>query len=106
MEIGDVLANKVMHLGIVATPPIGQLLTMLAPIVMGALSKSRQGGNLDANGLNDMLQNDRQRVEQMGGGGLGGMLGQFLDQDGDGNVMDDVAQMGAGLLGSLLGGRR
>lgn len=85
---------------------IGQLLTMLAPIVMSALAKSRQGSNLDANGLNDMLQNDRQRVEQMGGGGLGGMLGKLLDQDGDGDVMDDVAQMGAGLLGSLLGGRR
>jgi len=33
-----------------------------------------------------------------------GLIGQFLDQDGDGNVMDDVAGMGMNILGRFLKG--
>ena len=36
---------------------------------------------------------------------LGG-LASLLDRDGDGNVMDDVAQLGASLLGGLFKQRR
>ena len=34
-------------------------------------------------------------------GPAAGMLGQLLDQDGDGSVADDIAKLGTGLLGSL-----
>jgi hypothetical protein len=33
-------------------------------------------------------------------------LERLLDADGDGDVMDDVAKIGGGLLGRLFGGRR
>jgi hypothetical protein len=35
-----------------------------------------------------------------------GMLGQILDANHDGSIADDVARMGSGLLGGLLGGKR
>lgn len=83
----------------------GQLMAMLAPLVMGALSKQRQSQGLDASGLAAMLGQEQQRA----GGSAGqtmGMIGKLLDRDGDGDIKDDVAKLGAGLLGSLLGGKR
>jgi len=36
-----------------------------------------------------------------------GMITSFLDADGDGNIMDDIAgQVGKGLLSKLFGGRK
>lgn len=83
----------------------GQLMAMLAPLVMGALAKQRQTGGLDAGGLAGMLAGERRRVEQAQPG-AGSLLEQVIDRDGDGNIADDIAEMGAGLLGSLLKGRR
>ncbi|MFH1176917.1 MAG: hypothetical protein V1750_05880 [Acidobacteriota bacterium] len=55
-------------------------------------------------GLAQMLGNESQRAHQAALGAMG-MLGQLLDSDGDGNVLDDIAEKGAGLLGSFLRGR-
>ena len=52
-----------------------------------------------------MLGRERQRVERREPA-AGGLLGQLLDRDGDGSAMDDVAQIGGSILGSLLGGKR
>ncbi|MBX3633391.1 MAG: DUF937 domain-containing protein [Simplicispira sp.] len=80
----------------------GQLLQMLAPIVMAFLAKRLQSGGMDAGGLGQVLGQERARVQQQGGLG-GGLLGSLLDQDGDGEVgLGDLLKMG----GSLLGGRR
>lgn len=80
----------------------GQLLQMLAPIVMAFLAKRMQSGGMDAGGLGQVLGQERARVQQQGGLG-GGLLGSLLDQDGDGEVgLGDLLKMG----GSLLGGRR
>ena len=49
------------------------------------------------------------REQERAGGDAGqamGMVGKLLDRDGDGDFTDDIAKMGAGLLGNLLGGRR
>jgi hypothetical protein len=76
----------------------GQLLSMLAPIVLSFLANrmSRQG--LDAGGLGQELGIERQRVQQQGS--LGG-LGALLDRDGDGDVdVGDLLKIGGGLLGS------
>jgi hypothetical protein len=35
-----------------------------------------------------------------------GLVGQLLDSDGDGQVADDLAKIGVGLLGKFLGGKR
>ncbi len=83
----------------------GALLKMLAPIVMGALGKSKREQNLDAGGLGSILGQEQRRMERKQPG-LGGMLGSLLDQDGDGSAMDDLAKIGGGLLGGLFGGRR
>lgn len=78
---------------------VSKLMTMLAPLVMGALGKARRQQNLDAGGLSDLLTNERVGLQrknpQLGG------LAQLLDADGDGQVADDVAKLGKKLLGGL-----
>ena len=81
------------------TSQAGKLLMMLAPIVMAALAKRVQAGNLDAGGLGSALGQERARVQQQGGLG-GGLLGAVLDQNGDGQVdLSDLLKIGGGLLG-------
>lgn len=79
----------------------GQLLAMLAPLVLGALGRMRNQNNLDAGGLSDVLRRENQSAQAQAPEGLGGLLGNLLDRDGDGSVVDDLAQMGGGLLGGL-----
>ncbi|MBL9153697.1 MAG: DUF937 domain-containing protein [Verrucomicrobiales bacterium] len=64
----------------------GEIIPLLAPLVMGFLVKQKASA---------------------GTGGAGGsLLTSLLDRDGDGSILDDVAGMlgGGGALGSLLGG--
>ena len=81
-----------------------KLLAMLAPLVMGAIGSQQRRKNLDQGGVSDLLRRQTQHFDQQAPGSMG-VFGKLLDSDGDGNVMDDVAKMGAGLLGSLLRGR-
>lgn len=74
---------------------VGQLLMILAPIVMGVLAKRKQQEGLDAGRIGPVLQQDQQEVlqrDQQQGGMLGGLLGQVFGG-------------GAGGSGGLLGGR-
>jgi hypothetical protein len=50
-----------------------------------------------------MLGQQRASVQQQGG--LGGLL-NLIDLDGDGNALEEITQIGGGLLGSLFGGKR
>jgi hypothetical protein len=79
---------------------IAKLLPVLAPIVMGALGRQKRQQSLDVGGLSSMLGAERKQIEAAGP--AGGLLGQLLDQDGDGSVADDVAKLGGGLLSRLL----
>ena len=83
----------------------GKLLAMLAPLVMGALGKAQRQGGLDISDLSGMLAGERQQAKAALPGAAG-MLSSFLDADGDGDIKDDVARMGAGLLGKLFSGNR
>jgi len=81
----------------------GNLMTMLAPIVLGMLGKQKRQNNMDHSGLSDMLSRSvksatNQRQEM-------GLLGKLLDRDGDGSVMDDIAGMGMKTLGNLFRNR-
>ena len=77
----------------------GQLLQMLAPIVMSFLAQRMQSGGMDAGGLGQVLGQESARVQQQGGLG-GGLLGSLLDQDGDGQVgLGDLLKIGGGLMG-------
>lgn len=83
----------------------GQLMQMLAPLVMGFLARQMfQGGQSapSAQTLGSLLGQEQQQVRQQGGLG-GGLLGAVLDQDGDGKVdLGDLLKIG----GSLFGKRR
>ena len=74
----------------------GNLMTMLAPIVMGMLGKQKQQQNLDQGGLADILsrsvQSQSNKRQEMG------FIGKLLDQDGDGSVLDDLANLGMRFL--------
>ncbi len=86
---------------------ISTILKVAAPLLMSYLGKQTQQQNVsEASGLGDML-----------GGLLGGsdggqqqqsLIESFLDSDGDGSILDDVASMALGGqkggLGGLLGG--
>ncbi len=86
---------------------IGTILKVAAPILMGYLGKqSRQNNVNDSNGIGDLLGG------LMGGGQTAqkqqSLIETFLDSDGDGSILDDVASMALGGkkggLGGLLGG--
>jgi len=67
---------------------IMKLLPILAPLVMGYLSKQKQDQGLDAGGLGSLLGAERKQAEASQPG-LGG-LAAILDADGDGSIIDDV----------------
>ena len=73
----------------------GQLLAILAPIVMSFLANKVQGNGLDAGGLGQVLQQEQAQAQQQGSVG-GSLLTSMLYQDGDG-------QLGAGDLFKLAG---
>ena len=99
----DAVANSVSRMSGLDHGQVGRLLMMLAPLVMGALGRERQSQRLDSRGLAGLLSNEHQRVAKSNP--RMGMLEQLLDQDDDGSVMDDVAKVGMGFLGKILGGR-
>lgn len=76
----------------------GDLMSMLAPMVMGALGKAKQSGNLSVGGLQDMLAQEQQSIQKRQPKQLG-MIESMLDSDGDGDVdMGDILKKGSGLL--------
>ncbi len=83
---------------------IAKLLPVLAPLVLGYLSKEKKDRNLDAGGLGAMLGQERNAVEAKQPG-LGG-LGKILDADGDGSMMDDLIDLtkGGGAASGSKGG--
>lgn len=84
---------------------IGQLLMVLAPIVMSVLAQKRAGaaspaphaGQPQTADLGPMLDGEAQEATRRAPGGLGGLLGIF-DRDGDGNPLNDLGKLG-GMLG-------
>jgi hypothetical protein len=75
----------------------GQLLAILAPIVMSVLGNMSQRQGMSASGLGGVLGQEHQRVAQ---GGAGGLLGAVFDQDGDGQLgLGDLLKIGQGMLG-------
>ena len=81
----------------------GQLLKLLAPIVMAYLARRVMSGNAPqpdggAQALGGLLGREQNEIRQQGGLG-GGLLGAVLDQDGDGELgLGDLVKLG-GLFG-------
>lgn len=82
---------------------VAQLLTLLAPLVMGVLGKMKREKGIGADKLPEVLDQSRAEIEQQapGAGGLGGML----DSNGDGQIADDLARLGTSVFGGLFGGK-
>lgn len=77
----------------------GVLMQLIAPVVMGVVGKEQKSQGLDLGGLAQIL---------LGGGGNSGSMQQrstgatvfekLLDRDGDGNMMDDLLNIGMKIL--------
>lgn len=106
--LGDRRGNVESGVGKVSGLDLGQvaqLLSLLAPLVMGALGKLKQRQGLDAGGLQAVLAGERAEVERRVPTQGKGSLLDLLDRDGDGSVLDDLADLaGKGGAGNLLGG--
>lgn len=77
----------------------GQLLALLAPIVMQFLAQRAATGQLDASSLGNALGQEPSRQPQPPGGVAGSLLTGLLDQNRDGKLdAGDLLQLGAGLL--------
>lgn len=76
---------------------MARLLSLLAPIVLAYLGRRQRQQQLDPGGLAGVLGQERQRIEQSPQAQRG--LGALLDLDGDGQVMDDLANLAGGLFG-------
>lgn len=83
------------HFGLSAGQ-VGQILMMLAPIVLGLLGRTKQQQGLDAGSLSGVLNQQGGAVEPSGG--MMGMLNQLLDRNHDGSALDDVAGMVGGMF--------
>ena len=76
----------------------GQLMAMLAPIVMAVLARMNRQQGLGPGGLTDMLGGETRRTREAGGIG-GGLLGAVLDRDGDGDVdLSDLLNVGGSVI--------
>lgn len=86
----------------------GQLLKILAPIVMAQIGKTQQQKGLSAGGLGDLLGLiGGAKPQASGQAGGSGLLGAVLDRDGDGDVdFADLAPMAGQVLGGLFGNKR
>lgn len=77
------------------------LMSLLAPVLMGALGKTKKQNGLDVAGIISLLSGtvtaQTQQNPEMG------LISKFLDGDGDGSIIDDVANIGFKMLGGLFG---
>ena len=78
----------------------GNLMSMLAPVVLQMLGKQKRQQNLDTGGLANILSGTLNQTRTTQGGASGGLLKTLLDKDGDGSIVDDVAGM---VIGKLFG---
>ena len=101
------IINMISQMSGLSGDKTGNLMSMLAPIVLSALTKSGKqggGGGFDIGGILNMLQGTQQKTS---GNPAVNMIGQFLDKDGDGDFTDDLlGGIGGGLLGGLFGGKK
>ena len=75
----------------------GNLMTILAPIVMGMLGKQKRQSGLDSGGIANILAGALGTQKQRGGMATS-LITSLLDRDGDGSAVDDVAKIGMNIF--------
>jgi hypothetical protein len=80
-----------------------KLLSLVAPLVLGALARARAAHPGGSASVSDVLADATARMQQHSPA-LASSLGSLFDANHDGSVADDLARM-AGTLGSLFGTR-
>ncbi len=74
----------------------GVLMQLIAPVIMGVVGQKQKSNGLDLGGLAQVLLGGRgQNTARSAGGGL---VEKLLDRDGDGNMMDDLLNIGMKIL--------
>jgi hypothetical protein len=81
-----------------AVSKVGYLLTMLAPLVMGALGRAKRERGLNQRGLATVLTVEQEQLKQSAPRVMS-LLGRILGRDKDGSIMNDVR----GMLGKTFG---
>jgi len=76
----------------------GNLFLALTPVVLGTLRRHKRQKRLDSAGVADLLRREEREIREESKE-LDGLLGVF-DRDDDGGVLDDVAKMGAAVVGA------
>ena len=75
----------------------GVLMQLIAPIIMGVVGQKQKSNGLDLGGLAQiLLGGGKQQGNQSNN--AGGIFGKLLDMDGDGNMMDDLLNIGMKIL--------
>lgn len=71
----------------------GQLLMMMAPVVLGMLGKQKKENNLDQTKLADLVVRGTENYNRRTPTDTD-FITKILDRDGDGSAMDDIANFG------------
>jgi hypothetical protein len=77
---------------------VSKLLQMAAPLVLGMLAKQQQQKQLDADGLAEVLKEER-KLEAENNPDMMKMAAGWLDMNDDGSIMDDVQNLAGKLFG-------
>lgn len=75
------------------------LLAKLAPLVLGVLGRAKKQNQLNNDGLRDYLRSSQENYVKQDANRS--VFTKLLDQDGDGDVMDEIAGIGMKVLGGL-----
>lgn len=94
-------ADMLSQISGLASGDTGNLMAMLAPMVMGMLGKQKKENNLGVDGLSSLLNGTVQEQKQTKSSPMMDLATRFLDKDGDGSIMDEAAGFGMKILGGL-----
>jgi len=83
------------------TQQVGQLLAILAPLVMGVLGRMKRLQGVGAEQLPVVL--GQANLDMAMQSAAVGDLSRILDSDHDGHIADEVARIGSAVLGGMLG---
>lgn len=89
----DSVAEKAAEQAGTSSSQMGDLMSILAPIVMSQLGKSKASEGLDAGGIADKILRQKLPDNQMTN-----IITQLIDRDKDGQIIDDLLSIGQDLF--------